>query len=164
MSDVFSSLCSFGRNKKKNSVVNSVTVVGVKKALLLGKISVFNSELSLPLSISPPTSLPLCLSVVNIFVFFLSDEWWCFLGLLSNNEERKGFDGALYAEEEQTSDSSSDQKNTKTSCDFSNTRSVHFHIGKIPLFYKESLLSKKVLNVWYIVNWILQYLMINISS
>ena len=159
MSDVFSSLCSFGRNKKKNSVVNSVTVVGVKKALLLGKISVFNS-LSLPLSISL-----YLFSVVNIFFFFLSDGCWCFPGLLSNNEERKGFDGALYAEEEQTSDSSTDQKITKTSCDFSNTRSVHFHIGKIPLYYyKESLLSKKVLNVWYIVNWILQYLMINISS
>ena len=38
MSDVFSSLCLLGRNKKKNSVSNSITVVGVKKALLLGRI------------------------------------------------------------------------------------------------------------------------------
>ena len=99
MSDVFSSLCSFGRNKKKNSVVNSVTVVGVKKALLLGKISIIRH------SISP--------------LHFLHDY---FLGLLSNNEERKGFDDGLSTEEEQTSDSSTDHKNTKTSCDFSNTR------------------------------------------
>ena len=73
MSDVFSSLCSFGRNKKKNSVVNSVTVVGVKKALLLGKISVFNSELSLPLSISPPTTLPL-LSIYLSFFSLMNDD------------------------------------------------------------------------------------------
>ena len=38
MSDVFSSLCLFGKEKKKNWVSNSITVVGVKKALLLGKL------------------------------------------------------------------------------------------------------------------------------
>ena len=37
MSDVFSSICSFGKKKDKNNVGNSITVVGVKKALLLGK-------------------------------------------------------------------------------------------------------------------------------
>ena len=42
MSDVFSSLCLLGRNKKKNSVSNSITVVGVKKALLLGKIFLYD--------------------------------------------------------------------------------------------------------------------------
>ncbi len=36
MSDVFSNLCLFGKDKKKNSVSNQITVVGVKKALLLG--------------------------------------------------------------------------------------------------------------------------------
>ena len=38
MSDVFSSLCLFGKEKKKNCVSNLITVVGVKKALLLGKL------------------------------------------------------------------------------------------------------------------------------
>ena len=36
MSDVFTNLCLFGKEKKKNSVSNQITVVGVKKALLIG--------------------------------------------------------------------------------------------------------------------------------
>ena len=104
MSDVFSSLCSFGRSKKKNSVVNSVTVVGVKKALLLGKIESEHKQQRMLLLVS---------------------------GFLSNKEDRKGLDESLdtdMGEVEQAmnklSCSTSDRKHPKAATDLSSTRSV----------------------------------------
>ena len=38
MAEAFSSLCMFGRARSKTSVENSIAVVGVKKAFLIGNI------------------------------------------------------------------------------------------------------------------------------